>query len=669
MQLGGDSLKVNQNKAKKVALGVLTATMVVSPMSSLAQSGNGNGKQQEVKGQQNQEKKQVQHAVPLLNAPMGLVAPDAAVKFAVDQSDKGYKSVRQQLENGSFLVMLVSDAGERSVHAASYQDGVITLDTHKDFERYTAYTATVLVKSDYQQALQGTLPAVDFGDGVAFQTGSGVGEATTVKAELVDASVSVEEKAVLQIEVTDDYGNPATDATVIVTGTGEGNEKVDSTFTEPIVVEVKDGKAEVEISDQSANDVTLTYEVIDNQYKDSETETGSTVVEFTPGQTETVELDMPDTIVAGEEYTITGEAEDRFGNSVEDGTAFDVNSDVGTVENETVTEDGEFSFDYEAPTKVGNGDITIVGDGFEYEFGDVIVVTPSTPENVIVTLPPTVNAGENVPVSGTVEDQYGNPIANTPVEIEGALNGTVTTDEDGNFSTTLTPGASGDVTATVGGQTVTITTPGGTPVTSVNVVSATPTKVTMSKPSTVESGKYYTVSGTLLDQNGQPIANKSVTFTGALSGTVTTNANGQYSGSLRANSTGTVTAKVGTTTVAITTPTGSAITTVTVSAPAPVVGTIPSKISLNASGYSTITISGKVTDSSGRPVPNAKVSLQKSYYGDFWSSGTLQTAYTDANGDYRFSIRGSGIMVFVKTDNNSKSRIVYLEYGMRDNQL
>lgn len=598
-------MKVNQKNAKKVALGVLTATMVVSPMSSLAHSGNGNGKQQEVKGSHKEGKNQVKHEVPLLNAPMGLVAPNGVVKLAVDQADKSYKSVRQQLENQSFAVLLTTESGETMLVGASYDNGVVTIEKHQDFERYTAYTATVLVKSDYQQALKGKLPVVDFGNGVTFKTGSGVGEATTVTAELADAEVSVEEKAILTVEVTDDYGNPATDATVIVTGEGEGNEKVESTFTEPIVVDVKDGKAEVEISDQSANDVTLSYEVIDNLYKDSETETGSTVVEFTPGQTDSVDLDIPENMVAGEDYVITGEAEDRFGNSVEDGTEFDVESSVGTVANETATEDGEFTFEYEAPTTVGNGDITVVGDGFEYGFGDVIVVTPDKAENVVVTLPPTINAGENVPVSGTVTDQYGNPIANMPVEIDGALNGTVTTDEDGKFSTTLTPGTSGDVTATVGGQTVTITTPGGTPVTSVTVVSATPTKVTMNKPSTVESGKYYTVSGTLLDQDGQPIANKTVTFTGALSGTVTTNANGQYSGSLRANSTGTVTAKVGTKTVAITTPAGTPITSVTVNPPAPVVGTIPSTITLNASGYSTLTISGKVTDSSGRPVPNA----------------------------------------------------------------
>lgn len=674
-------MKLKQTKGKKVALGVLTATMAVSPLASFAQHAEAQekrGEAQEKRGDAQEKrgevkeksgKSQIKHSVPLLNNQDGVVAPNAVLQLTVDKEDSKYKSVREELENQSFGVLIVSENGENVFLSAdkgevSYkEDGTISVHKHADFERYSAYSVSVLVKSDFQHALKSKLPTVSFGEGIPFQTGSAVGEATNVVAELVDASVSVEEKAILKVEVTDDYANPATDATLIVSGVGTGNDKVDSTFTEPITVAITNGTAEVELSDQSANDVTVNYQVIENKYADNLTETGITIVEFTPGQTDSIELDIPQTIEAGEDYTITGEAEDLYGNSVEDGTAFDVESEVGTVSNENATLDGEFSFDYEAPTKVGTGDITIVGDDFEYVADNGIVVIPTAPANVLVTIPSTVNTGENVPVSGTVQDKYANPIPNVPVKIDGALSGTVTTDENGQFTGTLTPGTSGSVTATVGGQTVSISTPTGTPVTSVTVVSSTPTKVTMTKPSTVVSGKYYAVSGTLLDQKGQPIANKTISFAGSMSGTITTNAYGQYSGSLRANSTGSITAKVGTTVVGITTPTGSTITSVYVSPPAPVVGTTPKNVTIKAFGFSSITISGKITDASGNPVPNAKITLQKSYYGDYWSSGTLQSGYTDSNGNYSFSVRGSGITVFVKTENNAKSDIIPLIWG------
>ncbi|WP_214873287.1 carboxypeptidase regulatory-like domain-containing protein [Exiguobacterium sp. s140] len=658
-------MKVNQSKrTKKVALTVLSATMVVSPMTSLAKSESLSPSEQ--KSMNAKVKGGLEHVVALQDAPLGLVAPNGIVQFSVDQNDHSFKSNRQQLEKQDFAVLLTSESGDKTLHQASYMDGVVSIEKHQDFDRYTAYSATVLVKSDYQKALKGNLPVVNFDEGVVFKTGSGVGEASQLSAELEDVQVSVEEDAILKVEATDDYGNPAIDATIIVEGKGEGNAKVASTLTEPIIEQLEDGKAEVKISEHSANDVSLTYQLVDNAFQDSFIETGSAEVEFTPGKTNSVDVELPDKIVAGEDYTIKGEAEDLYGNSVKDGTSFDVSTDVGVVSNENPTVDGEFMFDYEAPTKTGTGGLTIKGDGFEYTMGDVIVVNSATPEKVVVSLPDTVNAGESVSVSGVVEDAYGNPVPNAKVEVDGALSGTFTTDKNGAFNATLEANSSGDVTATIEGQPVSMTTPNGDALTSVSVVTSTPKQLTMNKPSTMEQGKYYTVSGILLDQDGKPVANQTVTISGAFSGTVTTNANGSYSGQVRANSTGMVYARVGTTNLSIQTPSGQAITTVTINPPAPVVGTVPNKISLGVSGYSSHYIRGKVTDSSGRPVPNAKVFLQKSSYGDYYSYGNLQTAYTNENGEYTFTLRGSYIQVFVMTENKAKSRIVFLEKGVTE---
>jgi protocatechuate 3,4-dioxygenase beta subunit len=654
-------LTKQKNKQKQIMLGVLTASMVVSPLASFAESAN---QTEDTKG-----KAKVSHVVPLVgNAHGKAVAPNASFQLKVDQDAKEFKSIRQQLEKQSFGVLIVSETGEQIFLSAEkgevsfLEDGTISIDNHADFSRHTSYSATVLVKSDYQQALKGNLPNLTHTDGFSFQVGSAIGEATKVVANVVDNSVRVTEDAILHVEVTDDYGNPATDATLTVKGQGTGNDKVASNFTAEGTTLITNGTADVILSEDSANLVDVDYTVTDNK-TGATVQEGSADIEFSPGQTAQIEVDVPSKIEAGKDYAVTGEAEDVFGNNVEDGTEFDVNTEIGTVSNEAPTVDGEFSFDYTAPTQVGKGDISIVGDDFEYVMEDGIVVVPTAPAKVVVTIPGSVTVGQNTTISGDVVDQYGNPIANEPVTVGGALTGKFTTDKNGHFSGTVTPGSTGAVSATIGGQVVPITNPSGTPITSVTVTPVTPSKVTMTKPSYITGGQNISVSGTLLDQNGNPIANKTVTFTGALSGTLTTNANGSYSGTLKANTSGTVSANVGGISVPVTTPTGSALGTVTVTPPAPVVGTTPKTVSIQAFGYSSITISGKVTDANGLAVPNAKVTLLKSTYGDYWSYGTLQTGYTDANGNYSFSVRGSGITVFVKTDNGSKSKIIPLVWG------
>jgi hypothetical protein len=557
-------LASKQTKKKQIALGVLTASMAVSPLASFATP--------VTEGQS-----EVSHAVPLAgNGHEGVVAPNASIQLTVDQDAKEFKSVRQQLEKQSFGVVIVSETGEQifldaSKGDVSFENGTITISNHPDFDRYTSYSATVLVKADYQQAIKGKVPQVTFANGFGFQTGSAVGEATKVVATVEDATVRVTDVGKLEVVALDDYGNHATDATLIVNGEGTGNDKVESTFPKEQVVQITDGTAEVELTDKSANDVTVSYEVVDNNYADvdGQAQAGTTVVEFTPGKTDHVELDMPNKIQAGKDYTITGEAEDVYGNNVEDGTAFDVTAEKGTVSNEAPTTDGEFSFDYTAPTQVGKGDISIVGDDFEYVADNGIVVVPSAPAKVTVSLPSTITAGTNATVTGSLKDEFGNAIPNQSVTISGALTGTVTTDVNGNFSASLKPGTTGSITANVGGVVVPLTNTSGTPITSVSVT-----------PS------------------------------------------------------------------------------------APVVA-VPKNVSISAFGYSSITVSGRMTDASGNPVANTRVSLMKSTYGDYWSYGTLQTGMTDANGNYSFSVRGSGILVFVKADNGAKSSIIPLIWGER----
>jgi hypothetical protein len=654
------------------------------------------------------KQEQVLSLVESISPSLGstVVSPDKNIEVQLNTASKEYKSIAHKIEKGKIGGYISDGKTVRNVTPDQIQfderTGKITVK-HDTLDRYTQYafvldlnasadngsnsrdenkksmdvvtsfdevanTVTLLGKGTV--VLPKNEPAYNVGDVVTvheitnpgqtktivskdlkdtlstiFNTGSAIGDATKVVANVVDNSVRVTEDAILHVNVTDDYGNPATDATLTVVGKGTGNVKVASTFTAEETTLITNGTADVILSDDSANLVDVDYTVTDNKTGTIISE-GSADIDFSPGQTAQVEVDVPSKIEVGQEYSVTVEAEDVFGNNVEDGTKFDVNTEIGTVSNETPTVDGEFSFDYTAPTQAGKGDVLIVGDDFEYVMEDGFVVVATAPAKVVATLPSTVEGGQDVPISGDLVDQYGNPIANQTVTIEGSLNGTFTTDENGHFSGVVTPGTTGTVSATVGGQVIPITNPNGTPITTVTVATATPASVTMVKPSYIESGNYTFVSGKLLDEDGNPIGNKTIVFSGALSGNITTKADGSYSGHLIANSTGSVNAKVDGVLVPVTTSTGSSLGTVTVTAglasgAANSFGNFTISNPYTSSGGKTV-ISGTLFGSNGKALPNTTIYMNINGYGgeDFRTDSKGNFSYTTYlnSGNHSFEI-------------------------------
>ncbi|WCK57165.1 hypothetical protein PP175_28675 (plasmid) [Aneurinibacillus sp. Ricciae_BoGa-3] len=299
-----------------------------------------------------------------------------------------------------------------------------------------------------------------------FTTGSAIGEATHVSAQVENASVKVTDGGKLNVNVTDDYGNPATNATLTVTGTGAGNAKVASAFATPDAISITNGTGSVPLSDHSAETVSLSYTVQDNIYKDVvDTQKGSVSENFLPGLTGKIQVINPQKIIAGENADFTGEADDIYGNAVLDGTQMNVSAQNATVSNLTPTTNGAFSFTVKAPTKAGASPVNVTGADSGYGVVDSINVSPGQANKAVLNVPSTMTVGQNVSVTGTLKDKYDNAVGNQTITVTGALKGTVTADANGALSGSLNVVSDGAVNANINGTSILLANSAGQSVT------------------------------------------------------------------------------------------------------------------------------------------------------------------------------------------------------------
>lgn len=247
------------------------------------------------------------HALPNLTVQtdnnINEVKPDAPLSITVDTSSPNWARFREQFVKNQFSIVI----NGVTVQQASFDPSTntITVD-HTTFDRDTPYTGVVSVKA----TANGNTASGNASESFTFTTGSAVGEAMHVSALVESPSVSVDKGGVLDVTVTDDYGDPATNATVSVIGTGN--------FQASTGTAISDGLAKVTLIDQKAEDVTLTYTVTDNNYGDKVT--GYPVSEeFVPGAPDASKstVNFPTGIVvAGTAYNVTGTLEDQYGNVI-----------------------------------------------------------------------------------------------------------------------------------------------------------------------------------------------------------------------------------------------------------------------------------------------------------------------------------------------------------------
>jgi hypothetical protein len=161
------------------------------------------------------------------------------------------------------------------------------------------------------------------------------------------------------------------------------------------------------------------------------------------------------------------------------------------------------------------------------------------------------------------------------------------------------------------------------------VVSSANSQVTFNAPTSITAGQNYTVTGKVLDQFGNGMANQTVTLTfDGKTATATTDANGNYSVTVTPTTAGSglaVTAKVGNTTV------GSATATVNAAAPATITAGAASLTSGSAGTAQPVTF--VVKDAYGNVVANSNVTVTVTSTG-----GTAGQVSNAAAGTYGSSV-------------------------------
>ncbi|WCK57372.1 hypothetical protein PP175_25230 (plasmid) [Aneurinibacillus sp. Ricciae_BoGa-3] len=398
-----------------------------------------------------------------------------------------------------------------------------------------------------------------------FTTGSAVGEATHVASSLDNASVKVTDGGKLNVNATDDYGDPATNATVTVTGQGTGNAKLASSFTTPHAITMTNGTASVPLVDHTAEKVTLTFALQDNTFKDAvDNQSGNVVENFLPGQTAQLKYTNPSKFVVGTTASIKGVAEDIYGNTVADGTQVNIAAQRGTIAHATPTTNGDFSFDYQASTKSGADALTLTGADSGYKTTDSINVAPGQTAQIQVTNPQNIIAGQTATFKGMAKDSYGNTVMDGTQMNETVQNGTISNaskSANGAFTFDVQSTKAGANSVKVSGADSGFTINDG-----FTVVHDATSKASINLPSNLKVGQNVTVSGAITDKYGNPVNNQSIVFGGALTGTLTSDANGSYLGSVKVASSGSVSASVGGKAVSLANASGAPITSISATA-------------------------------------------------------------------------------------------------------
>ncbi len=134
--------------------------------------------------------------------------------------------------------------------------------------------------------------------------------------------------------------------------------------------------------------------------------------------------------------------------------------------------------------------------------------------------------GHKVVLTGSVS---GANAAGTTVNFSGAVTGSVTADANGNYTFTTTATAAGTVTAVAVDTQNDACVPVSAPI--------VPTAPTITLAVTAVSPNSYLLSGTVTDVDA---AGEIVSITGAMTGTATTDANGNFSFKLPTSNLGTV---------------------------------------------------------------------------------------------------------------------------------
>jgi hypothetical protein len=359
----------------------------------------------------------------------------------------------------------------------------------------------------------------DMGASTIFTTGSAVGELTSATASVANATASVLDGGSLNVTATDDYGTPATNATVTITGTGTGNSRVPSAFV-PQTAQITNGTVDVPLVDHSAETVNISYIIQDSVNHDPEnTKSGSATQVFTAGKTDKLTVVKLDKVIVGKSYAVTGEALDAYGNGVQDGTQVGATPVAGKADTQASAVRGNFSINYTAPTKVGAESLTIKASDADVVTTSAFDVAPDVTATLQFTAPEKAIVGTMSTISGTAVDQYGNTVADGTEVFVVATYGTIA-----NVTNTLGGYYSFDYTAgtKAGSEALTVTAKdsGVAKTANVSLIPDVTATIRVTAPSTLVVGKNSAFTGTAVDKYGNNVVDGTGVSASATNGTI-----------------------------------------------------------------------------------------------------------------------------------------------------
>ena len=419
----------------------------------------------------------------------------------------------------------------------------------------------------------------------------------------------------LSVNVVDENGNPVGKGTVEFTYDGQ----VIGTAN------VTDGTATIKtkFNDSGRKNVTVkftsedTYEASSSDY---------TVVAIIDEATTNLTVDPIDDIEVGKPTNVTGKVTDEEGNPI---AGVPVSVKVGDqVVNGTTDEDGKFSIPV-TPEDANVDEVTVsvpAKDGYAPAEETVPVDIEKQDANLTVDPIDDLEAGKETPVTGTVTDDNGEPVANAPVTVKvGDKTYTGTTDEDGKFSIPVTPEESGETPVEVSVGETDKTKPANKTTTA--NVDKQDANLTVDPIKNAEAGKEVPVTGKVTDEEGKPVAGAPVTVkVGDKEYTGNTDQDGKFSIPVTPETSGKQPVEVS---VGETDTTKPANKTTNAN-----VAKQDAKVTVDpiadAKAGKEVPVTGKVTDEQGNPVANAPVNVTV--------DGKTYTGTTDEDGNYNIPV-------------------------------
>ncbi|MEE1117115.1 Ig-like domain repeat protein, partial [Methanosphaera sp.] len=337
-----------------------------------------------------------------------------------------------------------------------------------------------------------------------------------------DAKISIEKLEDIPVgndlniigKLEDEFGIPIKDTEINVTF--DGNTQTVKTDNEG------NFNARFPTNNVGTKDVSINFYENENYTETSLEDT----VKIIPISNVKINIDTPVDVEAGEPINITGNVTDGDGNLLA-GVPLNVTLNNETY-NVTTDENGRFSVPFDNVV-TGQNNITVSSKDEKYDteakekFFVPVLDTKITIDPIDDTL-----VGDDVVVSGRLLDENGKAVsgADVTVSVDG-VNQTVVTDKDGRFNATFP-------TSSVGTKLVTVEYSGndkydGAKESAVFDVYKDTAVISLDEPVDVEAGEPVNITGTVVDEKGNPVSGLPVNVTvNGETREVTTDENGQF---------------------------------------------------------------------------------------------------------------------------------------------